>query len=164
MASTFDPESTLHPTAHAAPPVRPLTALYEEDEAAWLEAMALLIAERRYGELDYEHLSEFLTDMARRDRREVLSRLKQLLTHLLKWDHQPTHRSSGWMKTISDRRSELNDLCQSGTLKNHARDVLAEAYRRAVRLASAESGLSEDVFPQDCPWSLEEVLGEGPRA
>ena len=40
--------------------------------------MARLIAERRFGELDYEHLHEFLTDMARRDRREVLSRLKTL--------------------------------------------------------------------------------------
>src|SRR5262249_18845773 len=153
----FDPESTLHSAARAEPPARPLPSLYEEDETAWLEMMSLLIAERRYGELDYEHLSEFLTDMARRDRREVLSRLKQLLMHLLKWEHQPTHCSSGWMKTISDQRSELNDLCQSGTLKNHARDVLAEAYRRALPLASAETGLSEDVFPQDCPWSLGEV-------
>ncbi|MGZ3390191.1 MAG: DUF29 family protein, partial [Isosphaeraceae bacterium] len=63
--------------------------LYNKDETAWLDVMARLIAERRFGELDYEHLHEFLTDMARRDRREVLSRLKRLLLHLLKWEHQP---------------------------------------------------------------------------
>ena len=53
--------------------------LYTRDETAWLDVMARLIAERRFGELDYEHLHEFLTDMARRDRREVLSRLTTLL-------------------------------------------------------------------------------------
>src|SRR5208337_499667 len=52
--------------------------LYTRDETAWLDVMARLIAERRFGELDYEHLHEFLTDMARRDRREVLSRLTAL--------------------------------------------------------------------------------------
>jgi len=36
--------------------------LYNKDETAWLEMMARLAAERRFAELDYEHLHEFLTD------------------------------------------------------------------------------------------------------
>ena len=52
-----------------------LTVLYEQDETAWLEAMAELVAQRRYAELDHLHLSEFLADQAKRDRREVFSRL-----------------------------------------------------------------------------------------
>jgi hypothetical protein len=65
--------------------VEALADLYESDETAWLEAMAELAAQRRAAEMDYEHLAEFLTDMARRDRREVRSRLVVLITHLLKW-------------------------------------------------------------------------------
>ena len=40
-----------------------LSALYLEDETAWLDAMAELIAEGRRDELDYEHLREYLHDM-----------------------------------------------------------------------------------------------------
>ena len=47
-----------------------LPSLYHEDETAWLESMAHLVAERRFDEFDWDHLSEYLSDMARRDRRE----------------------------------------------------------------------------------------------
>lgn len=138
--------------------------LYTRDETAWLDVMARLIAERRFGELDYEHLHEFLTDMARRDRREVLSRLTTLLMHLLKFKHQPDLRSNSWVKTIEEQRLELRDLLESGTLRNHAQDVLAKAYERAIKLASIETGLSESTFPQACPLTLEDILEKDYRA
>jgi hypothetical protein len=37
--------------------------------------MADLAARRRLGEMDFAHLSEYLSDMAKRDRREVKGRL-----------------------------------------------------------------------------------------
>ena len=61
----------------------PLDHLYEQDETAWLEATADLVSRGRYEELDAAHLSEYLTDMAVRDRREVYSRLLVLLAQLL---------------------------------------------------------------------------------
>ena len=100
--------------------VVPLVSLYHEDETAWLEVMAQLVAERRFGEFDCEHLSEYLSDMARRDRREVYSRMVVLLTHLLKWDFQPERRSGSWRGTILAQRRELRLLLESGVLRNHA--------------------------------------------
>ena len=41
-------------------------SLYHADETAWLEVMAHFIEERRFDEIDCEHLSEYLLDMARR--------------------------------------------------------------------------------------------------
>ncbi len=139
----------------------PLSALYHEDETAWLEATSRLLAERRYDDLDIPHLSEFLSDMARRDKREVLSRLAVLLAHLLKWEHQPEQRSNSWRATIAAQRQELQDLLESQTLFAYANDVLAKAYRRAVQQASLETGLSEDAFPAECPFLLDAVLEEG---
>jgi hypothetical protein len=52
-----------------------LSALYELDETAWLETIAGLIREGKTQELDFAHLQEYLTDMAKRDKREVQSRL-----------------------------------------------------------------------------------------
>jgi hypothetical protein len=138
-----------------------LTDLYHEDETAWLEVMAQLVTQRRYGELDHEHLSEYLTDMAKRDRREVYSLLVVLLAHLLKWEHQPEQRSNSWRGTIVTHRRELRQLLESGTLRNHAESVLTQAYQDAILQAAAETGLAETVFPAECGMTLEEVLEQG---
>jgi hypothetical protein len=138
-----------------------LASLYEQDETAWLEQNANLLAEGRFAEVDIANLGEYLLDMARRDRREVVSRLRTLLTHLLKWEHQPENRSNSWRGTIRTQRSELQELLESGTLRQHAEDVLEKAYRQAVELAADETGLEQKVFPAKCSISLEEVLTQG---
>lgn len=137
-----------------------LTMLYERDETAWLDAMAALAASGRYAEMDFQHLSEYLTDMARRDRREVFSRLVVLLSHLLKWEYQPEHRSGSWRGTIREQRRELRQLVESGTLRNHAESVLAEAYAEARRQAADETELSLDAFPVEDTRTLDELLAE----
>ena len=141
----------------------PLPSLYLEDETAWLEEMARLAAERRLDDLDFEHLSEYLSDMARRDRREVYSRLVVLLAHLLKWDHQPERRSGSWRGTILTQRRELRLLLESGTLRNHATACLAQAYQDAREQAAVESELPAQKFPAECPWPLDELIARGPE-
>ena len=74
-------------------PTEKLADLYEADETAWLDAMAESIRKGRLDDLDYAHLAEYLEDMAKRDRREVKSRLTVLAAHVLKWQHQPKKRS-----------------------------------------------------------------------
>jgi hypothetical protein len=137
-----------------------LPSLYQEDETAWLEMMAQLVAEHRHSELDYEHLGEYLSDMARRDRREVYSRLAILLTHLLKWEYQPERRSGSWRGTILEQKSELRLLLESGTLRNHAIASLVKAYQDARRRASAETELPLATFPGECSRSLDEWIGD----
>jgi hypothetical protein len=135
-----------------------LAQLYEVDETAWLEAMADLIQQGRWDDLDFAHLGEYLGDMARRDRREVKSRLTTLLAHVLKWVHQPEHRSRSRRGTIIEQRQELSDLAARGVLRNHAEAVLADAYAEAVERAAAETGLAAEAFPNTCPYTLEQLL------
>lgn len=135
-----------------------LSALYERDETAWLEAMSMLAASGRCAEMDYPHLSEYLADMAKRDRREVFSRLVVLLSHLLKWEFQPAGRSGSWRGTIREQRRELRQLVESGTLRNHAEAVLADAYAEARRQAADEADLNPDDFPAECSQTLDDLL------
>jgi hypothetical protein len=135
-----------------------LGVLYERDETAWLEAMAELIRQGRLDEVDYPNLAEYLADMARRDRREVESRLIVLLAHALKWAHQPDRRSGNWRGTIIEQRQELEGLVSRGVLRNHAEAVLADVYRKAVERAAAETGLPAESFPEVCPHSLDQLL------
>jgi len=135
-----------------------LPKLYEADETAWLEAMADLIRKRRFTELDYRHLSEYLSDMALRERREVESRLVLLLMHILKWKHQPKKRSRSWQGTIVEQRHELKRAIGRGVLRNHALAELAECYGEAAERAAIETGLSPQRFPAECPYTLEQLL------
>jgi hypothetical protein len=137
-----------------------LTMLYEQDETAWLDVMAELAASGRHSELDYPHLSEYLADMAKRDRREVFSRLVVLLAHLLKWEQQPEQRSGSWRGTMRAQRRELRQLLESGALRNHALAVLADAYAEARRQAADETELDLGVFPAADARSLDELLAE----
>ncbi len=137
-----------------------LDVLYETDETAWLEAMSALAAEGRHGEMDYPNLSEYLADMAHRDRREVFSRLVVLLTHLLKSAHQPDRLGGSWRATIREQRRELRQLLDSKTLRNHAVTVLADAYTEARRQAADETELDLGMFPAENGWDLDAALGE----
>ena len=132
---------------------------YEGDETAWLEAMAGLIRAGRVDQLDYSNLAEFLSDMAKRDRRDVTSRLTVLIAHLLKWRHQPERRGGGWRVTIETQRQELAEiLADSRVLRNHAVEFLGKSYTKAVRLAAAETNRSPEDFPSECPYSFEDLL------
>ncbi len=141
--------------------VETLPEIFESDETAWLEEMSELIREGRFAELDYPHLSEYLSDMAKRDKREVESRLATLLAHLLKWSFQPERRSGSWRGTIVVQRQELASLLESGVLRNYAGEILAQAYAKAVRQAAAETELPQGTFPTEYPYSLDQLLAEG---
>jgi hypothetical protein len=143
------------------PPLTPpLADLYEADETAWLEAMAALAAGRRAADLDLNHLAEYLADMAKRDKREVESRLAVLIAHLLKWEYQPDRRSRSWQLTVEQQRQELRRLLTSGTLRNHADAALAAVYADAVRQAMIETGLPAAQFPAECPYPLPQLVDD----
>src|SRR5690349_17061970 len=124
-----------------------LAALYLEDETAWLDEMSRLAAERDVEAFDFENLSEYLISMANRDRREAEQRLVVLLTHLLKWQHQPERRSRSWALTIVEQREQLRSIL-TGTLRRHAEEALDSAYRRARRRAAVETDLPESAFAE----------------
>jgi hypothetical protein len=135
-------------------------ALYDLDETAWLETTAELIRHGRFEAVEFDTLAEYLTDMAKRDRREVFSRLVVLLAHLLKWEYQRDFRSGSWQGTILEQQRELSQLLESGTLRNHAAEVFADAYGDARKQAAAESGLPRANFPDECPWDLDAALAD----
>jgi hypothetical protein len=61
---------------------------------------------------------------------------------------------------MEEQREELEDLLQSGVLRNHAQQELGKAYQRAVRRAAVETERDEATFPPDCPFTLEQIVGE----
>jgi hypothetical protein len=136
-----------------------MTDLYEHDIHAWTQQTAELLRQRRFQELDIEHIVEELEAMGRRDRQELVSRLKILLGYLLKWQYQPAHRSSSWRGSILEQRLRIRDLLQDApSLKPLFAEAAASAYRDGATLASKETGLPPAHFPEVLPYALDHLL------
>jgi len=84
-----------------------MTASYEQDYGLWAEQMANLLATGRFSELDIENLVEEVRDLSKRERDRLLSSLRLILHHLLKWDYQPKRRSRSWLGTIQGERANI---------------------------------------------------------
>ena len=147
-------------TTVIAIPTETLSELYEKDETAWLDAMAELATHGRIEAFDLPNLHDYLTSMAKRDRKEVFNRLVQLMMHLLKWQYQPEKRSGSWRASIRYQRDELNWDCNAGTLRNYADSILVLAYEKARIEAALETGLPMEAFPAQLGLTLDDLLAD----
>ncbi len=138
-----------------------LTVSYEEDFNLWTEQMVELLRARRFEELDIDNLLNELESMSKRDKREIVSRLKLILMHLLKWSYQPDQRGASWETTIRNNREEIVQILQdSPSLKSYVVTVLEQAYASARKNAASETGLLIGEFPENCPFAIAEILNE----
>ncbi|MBK1720793.1 DUF29 domain-containing protein [Thiocystis violacea] len=132
---------------------------YEGDIIAWADEQARLLRAGAFSQLDIEHIAEEIEDVGKSEKRELASRMAILLTHLLKWQHQPERKGKSWQRTIKEQRNALT-ICIKKTPSLKA--VLGEAdwwsgvWSDAVAKASEETGI--DDFPESCPWTVQEIL------
>ncbi|MEB3160530.1 MAG: DUF29 domain-containing protein [Synechocystis sp.] len=131
--------------------------LYEQDYSQWAETMADLLESGRFTELDIENLVEEVRDLSKRERDRLLSSLRLIVHHLLKWDYQPDRRSRSWQGTIERERANINFyLKDSPSLKRYLIDEsLSKVYPTARADGFKETGLE---FPASCPYGIDEVL------
>ena len=132
---------------------------YDRDFYAWAIENAQLLRQRRFTELDIEHLAEEIESIGRSVKRALVHRLTVLFAHLLKWQFEPEFRGRSWRYTIIEQRDAISDLLEENpSLKHGLEDIVSRAYQRAVRDAAYETELKITLFPAECPWSLEQVL------
>ena len=137
--------------------------LYEQDFFQWTQTTAALIRQGKWPEVDPEYVAEELESLGKRDRRELASRLQVLLMHLLKWHYQPDLRVEGhsWRSTIHTQRLQLRLLLRdSPSLRPQVSAFVGEVYPAARLEASDETGFLETTFPQECPWTTEQILDD----
>ncbi|HSO83363.1 DUF29 domain-containing protein [Thiocapsa sp.] len=144
-----------------------LDTLYKIDYSAWAERHVQLLRAGRYSELDIEHLLEELSDMGKSEQRELENRLTILLAHLLNWAYQyrtlserwREFKGDSWRAAIIEQRNRLEKLLTQATgLKARLPANIGEAYADAVQLASDENGLPSSTFPEQCPYSAEQLF------
>lgn len=138
------------------------TSLYDTDFYDWILTTVTLLRQRRFADLDIEHLVEELEDMGKRERRSLKSHIRNVILHLLKWRYQPDKRSPSWRQSLRNGRIEIHELLRdSPSLKRLVSTMLNENYPAARADAIDETGLSEETFPAQCPFSIEQILTMG---
>lgn len=135
-----------------------MSTTYDDDLYAWTRAQADALRRRAYNELDVDNLAEEIESLGKSEKREIRSRLKILLIHLLKWHYQPEWRSNSWHSSIDGARYELDHILQDNpSLRAYPSEELADAYRMAI--------IDKDIrhlellhLPTACPWTIDQVL------
>lgn len=142
----------------AVPLQSPQSESYDADFYAWTRATANLIRQRRFAEIDVAHLAEELEDMGKRERRALESHIRNVTLHLLKWRYQSEKRGASWRQSIRNGRIEIQKLLRdSPSLGGQVSQILDDEYPAARADAIDETGLSEDTFPTQCPFTAEQV-------
>ena len=145
--------------AHLAPGDAPTEAVYEHDFYSWLMEQARHLREGRYEALDRDNLAEEIEALGREQFNKLVSALRVLMLHMLKWDHQTALRSRSWVLSIEEQRLEIADvLADNPGLRPRIGEAIVRAYRRARIEAEKETGLDESVFPPACPYSFDDIM------
>ncbi len=115
--------------------------LYRQDFYRWTQeqARALRAGTERGANLpvDWENVAEEIESLGQSDRREIISRLRTIIRHLLKLQCSPASEPrAGWRRTVTLQRIELADvLVASPSLRRELPTLIKQAAEGAVRLA-----------------------------
>ncbi|OQW90892.1 MAG: hypothetical protein BWK78_05970 [Thiotrichaceae bacterium IS1] len=134
---------------------------YQRDFCRWIAQNVQWLRQGRFAEMDALNIAEELESMSISYHHALINRLKILLMHLLQWQFQPAKRTRSWKRTIIEQRQRIQQLLEgSPSLQYQISEKLTKAYQYAVPLAACETGLPKSTFPNQCQFTLEQILNE----
>ena len=137
------------------------TSTYDSDFYLWTQQQATLLRQGHLQAVDLENIAEEIESMGKRDRRSIESHLENVMMHLLKWQYQPQRQSPSWQHSIWNGRRDVERLLRdSPSLKPLLVALVRDEYPPARKQAAKETGLSLSTFPEQCPFTLEQVIGD----
>ncbi|MTJ53799.1 DUF29 domain-containing protein [Anabaena sp. UHCC 0253] len=136
--------------------------LYDQDFYLWIQTTIQQLQERNLEQLDIENLIEEIDSMGRSEKKELKTRLVVLIEHLLKlqyWIEEKDDNARGWRNTVVEQRRQIAyTLADSPTLKAILNDVFLPCYQDAKKDTINKYQLPSNLFPEEPPFSLAQVL------
>ena len=131
-----------------------LAELYERDIVLWSERTVELLSQGKFDELDMENLIDEVGDLGKRERDRLISSIRLIMHHLLKWEYQTEKRSRSWVQTIQRERVNVQDYLEETPSLKRVIDAerIEKTYQIARRHAAIETDLPLNTFPQNCPY------------
>jgi Domain of unknown function DUF29 len=143
--------------------------LYKSDFYAWTQAQAREL--RRFARsrpnlpLDLAHIAEEIADLGKSERDPLRSWTRRILEQLLLLQFSPAREPRpAWIGEIVNFRTEI-DARMSESLRRDLKRLLPRLYDRArqdlrQKLAPYGEAHIADRFPEHCPYTLDQVLGD----
>jgi hypothetical protein len=125
---------------------------YEQDYLLWTEETVERLRCKKFDSLDVENLIEEVLDLGRSQKRELKSRLGELLEHLLKRIYVTMPDCyRGWVESIIKQRKALKDLlADSPSLKPYFVEVFDSSYQYALDVV--RNSYPQFCFPEQWPF------------
>ena len=140
-------------------------ARYDQDFYAWSRAQAELLRSGRVSELDLEHLTDEVEDLADALKRSVRNRIRTIIEHLLKLERSPARDPRpGWRATVRTQRVRLRDAL-TASLRREIEDELAALYADARALAEGAlrdhgEDAAAEALSATCRYTLDQITGD----
>jgi hypothetical protein len=132
---------------------------HDRDFYAWAIQSASDLRAGRVTEVDLARVAEELEDMGKAQRHALASHLKVLIVHLLEGRFQRDHRGVSGQLSIDNARDEIAELLEdSPSLRSVLDELMTRRYPVARRRAALETGLAIATFPEEPPFTVEQLL------
>jgi hypothetical protein len=130
-------------------------SLYEQDYLLWIEDTIHKLQTRDIKGLDFDNLIEEIESLGRSDKRELESRLRELLEHILKRTYVNVPECyRGWVESIDKQRIALEQLlAESPSLKPYFNQVFDKSYANTLKIV--RRGYPQCEFPDTWPFSCD---------
>ena len=137
----------------------PSKNLYDSDFYQWSQQQSYFFKSGQWNEFDIANLAEEIEDIGKSLKRELESRLKVLLVHLLKWKCQRELRGNSWLYSIEEQREQIEDhLEENPSLRHTLPESFDRAFHYALIEAAKETSYTKSFFPENSPWSVEQMM------
>ena len=139
-----------------------LQELYQIYDYLWIEETIKLLKVKDLESLDLDNLIEELEDLGRNNLNKVRSLLRQIIIHILLlqyWEQEYERNYRHWEGEIIAFRDDLNNSLTT-TLKNKLSEELDHIYNVSAKFVSKKTGLFPVIFPDNCPYFLEQLLDD----
>jgi hypothetical protein len=142
---------------------------YDTDLALWAKNQARALRDAGQAgtnlPIDWENVAEEIESLGKSQGRELASRIRTILVHLLKLEGSPaTEPGVGWRETIQEKRSEIEAVvADSPSLRPSIPAVIDKELAKANRVAAlalADYGEQTRADLGSLRYTAEQVLGD----
>jgi hypothetical protein len=139
-------------------------ATYYSDYYTWTKEQVELLKNKRFEQVDWEHLIEEIEDLGNSRENALESYLERLLEHLLKlsyWESEKEYCTKGWKAEIRNYREQIKKIIRKNpALKNKIASLWIEIYPVRIKVMSElffipdlsnitlDQALADDWFPE----------------
>ena len=100
--------------------------------------------------------------MGASEKRQLVTRLAQLIFHLLKWQFQPDFREfskRSWEASIQEQRKKVKKiLLQNPSLNPKVGEFVLDSYEDSMFLIKRETPIDLKKLPQECPYTFDQLM------